>query len=60
MKPGKYSCVLRLLDLNTNITSSKEIEYEFKDFFRDSVNISDIVLYDRSDTSGVPVEVVKK
>ncbi|MFZ1081918.1 MAG: GWxTD domain-containing protein [Candidatus Kryptoniota bacterium] len=59
MKPGKYFGVFRFLDLNTNITSSKEFEYTVKDFFRDAVNISDIVLYDRSDTSGVQVEAVK-
>jgi GWxTD domain-containing protein len=51
--------VLRLLDLNTNITSSKELKYTFKDFFHDSVNISDIVLHDHSDTSGAPVEIVR-
>ncbi len=59
VKPGKYSLVLRLLDLNTNVTSSKEIDYDFKDFFHDSISVSDVVLYDRSDTSGVPVDVVR-
>jgi GWxTD domain-containing protein len=50
-KPGKYFIGLRLLDLNTNITSSKEIEYNFKDFLRDSINISDVVVHDSPDTT---------
>jgi len=57
VRPGKYFIGLRLLDLNTNVTSSREIEYEFKDFFRDSVDISDILLYSAPDST--PVEVVR-
>ncbi len=57
MKPGRYFILLRLYDLNTNSTLSREIEYTFKDFLRDRVNISDIFLYNQSDTSGVPVYV---
>jgi len=50
-KPGKYFIGLRLLDLNTNITSSKEIEYDFKNFFSDSIDISDVVVHDSLDTA---------
>ncbi len=59
MKPGKYLVEIRLLDLNTNATSSSEFTYTFKDFLRDSVSISNLVLRDSSDTSGYPVEVVR-
>ncbi|MGO9482801.1 MAG: GWxTD domain-containing protein [Candidatus Kryptoniota bacterium] len=58
MKPGKYFAVLRFNDLNTSSSSSKEFEYTFKDFFRDSVDISNVALYDRPGTSGVPLETV--
>lgn len=57
VSPGRYFIGLRLLDLNTNVTSSKEIEYSFRDFFRDSVNISDILLYLPSDS--IPIEIVR-
>lgn len=59
LKPGKYFIVMRLLDLNTNITSSSEIVHTFKDFLRDSVDISDVLLYDRADANGAPVDVVR-
>ena len=55
MEPGKYFAVLRFTDLNTNVTSSKEFEYTFKDFFSDPIDISDVLLYDNSDTTGVPI-----
>ncbi len=51
--PGKYFMAFRLLDLNTNITSLKEIEYDLKDFFHDSVSISDVVVRDSSDTTAL-------
>jgi GWxTD domain-containing protein len=57
VKPGRYFVGLRLLDLNTNTTSSKEIEYSFKDFFRDSVSISDVVVVDSS--GAIPVQFVR-
>ncbi len=59
VKPGEYFAVLRLLDLNTNVTSSKELKYTFKGFFNHSVNISDIVLHVPLDTNGFPIEFVR-
>jgi GWxTD domain-containing protein len=56
-KPGKYFMTFRLLDLNTNVTSSKEIEYDLKDFFHDSVSISDVMVCDSSDTT--PIKVIR-
>lgn len=55
VKPGKYFMAFRLLDLNTNVTSSKEIEYDLRDFSHDSVSISDVVVCDSSDTASVGV-----
>lgn len=59
LEPGKYYIVLKLYDYNTDHTSSREIEHTFKDFLRSPLAISDVLLYDRSDTSGVPVDVLK-
>jgi GWxTD domain-containing protein len=59
LKPGKYYIVLKLYDYNTDHSSSREIEHKFKDFIRSPLAISDVVLYDQSDTSGVPVDVLK-
>jgi len=55
LKPGRYFVAFRLLDLNTNITSSREVECIFRDFFHDPVDISDILLYNRADTTAAEV-----
>lgn len=60
VKPGDYLISLRLLDLSTDVTSSREFKHTFKNFSQGEVNISDIVLHNRSDSSGVPVEVSPK
>ncbi|HUI31417.1 MAG TPA: GWxTD domain-containing protein [Candidatus Acidoferrales bacterium] len=51
MQPGRYYLTLRLLDLNTNTTLSSESECYFKDFFRDSVDVSDVLVYNSPDTN---------
>ncbi|HQT91569.1 MAG TPA: hypothetical protein PL001_06030 [Candidatus Kryptobacter bacterium] len=57
--PGKYFTILKLYDYNTDHTSSREITHTFKDFLQSPLTISDVLLYDESDTSGVPVDVLK-
>ena len=57
--PGKYFIILKLYDYNTDHTSSREITHTFKDFLQSPLTISDVLLYDESDTSGVPVDVLK-
>ena len=60
VKPGTYIVSLRLSDLNTDVISSREFKYTFKNFSDGKVNISDIMLYDRSDPNGIPVELSAK
>ncbi len=57
--PGKYFIILKLYDYNTDHTSSREITHTFKDFLQSPLTISDVLLYDESDTSGVPVDMLK-
>ncbi len=59
LMPGKYYLVLKLLDLNTNLASYREFKHTFKNFLQYPANISDILLYDRSDTSGIPIDIVR-
>ncbi|HEY9167643.1 MAG TPA: GWxTD domain-containing protein [Candidatus Kryptonia bacterium] len=57
LSPGTYYMELRLYDLNTNETSSREFIHTFKDYSRSQISISDLLLYDQADTSGNPIEV---
>ncbi len=59
LQPGKYYIVIKLYDYNTDHTSSREIQHTFKDFLRSPLTVSDVLLYDEADTSGVPVDVLK-
>ncbi len=56
---GKYYLVLKLLDFNTSQTSSREFTHVFKNFREDPIGISDVLIYDSADTSGIPVTYVK-
>ena len=55
---GRYYISLRLYDLNTNETASREMVHTFEDFSKGAVHVSDVLLYDRADTSGSPIELV--
>ncbi len=59
LKPGKYFVVLKLYDYNTDHTSSREVEHTFRNFLGDPLTISDVLLYDEKDTTGLPIDVVK-
>lgn len=59
LKPGKYYIVLKLYDYNTDHTSSREIVHTFKDFLQSPLAISDVLLYDSRDTSGIPVDILR-
>ncbi len=59
LKPGKYYVVLKLYDYNTDHTSSRELEHTFKDFRDRPLTISDVLLYDQKDTTGLPIDVMK-
>ncbi len=59
LPPGRYYVVLKLYDFNTNHSSTREFEHTFKDFLRDPVDISDVLLYTHVHQTGVPVSRVK-
>ena len=59
LSPGKYHIILKLYDYNTNHTSSREIVHTFKDFLKSPLAISDVLLYDNTDTSGIPIDYLK-
>lgn len=59
LEPGKYYMVLKLYDYNTDHTSSREITHTFKNFLQSPLAISDVLLYDRTDTSGIPVDILR-
>ncbi len=59
LKPGKYYIILKLYDYNTDHTSSREIVHMFKDFTQSPLAISDVLLYDNQDTSGIPIDILK-
>ncbi len=59
LKPGRYYIVLKLYDYNTGHTSTREIRHTFKDFANTPLAISDLLLYDQSDSSGIPIDILK-
>ncbi len=59
LKPGKYYIILKLYDYNTDHTSSREITHTFKDFLKSPLAISDILLYNNEDTSGIPIDILR-
>ncbi len=59
LPPGRYYVILKLYDYNTNHTSTREIIHTIKDFRKSTLAISDLLLYDRTDTTGIPVDILQ-
>lgn len=43
LDPGKYSILLRVIDLNTNKSSQKRLNIDIPDYYKDALAISDIL-----------------
>lgn len=59
LKPAKYYIVLKLFDYNTENTSTREVTHTFKNFMNSPLAISDVLLYDNADTTGIPIDILK-
>lgn len=59
LKPARYYIVLKLFDYNTENTSTREIIHRFKNFMNSPLAISDVLLYDNVDTTGIPIDILK-
>lgn len=59
LPPGKYYVILKLYDYNTNHTSTREIRHTIKNFRDTPLAISDLLLYDQTDTTGIPVDFLR-
>lgn len=59
LKPDKYYIVLKLYDYNTGNTSTREITHTFKNFLKSPLAISDVLLYDNVDTTGIPIDILR-
>lgn len=59
LPPGRYYIILKLYDYNTDHTSTREITHTIKNFRNSPLAISDLLLYDRTDTTGIPVDILR-